>query len=177
MTKVMTVVGTRPEIIRLSKVIKPLDATVDRLLPRSAHVVGVLFPVGADEEAITLLRVNTLENVRGVDGRALGREHFVLRRAGEQDATRVDPLCEQVATGMLGVDEVADGDVGDHAAGCLLRHILFEATVAGPHVVYGYAHPLGHDCRDTTVRFPETQEGIRLLLQHLIDFDQLLAQH
>ena len=32
MTKVMTVVGTRPEIIRLSEVIKRLDATVDHVL-------------------------------------------------------------------------------------------------------------------------------------------------
>lgn len=32
MTKVMTVVGTRPEIIRLSEVIKRLDATVDHIL-------------------------------------------------------------------------------------------------------------------------------------------------
>lgn len=32
MTKVMTVVGTRPEIIRLSQVIKLLDATVDHVL-------------------------------------------------------------------------------------------------------------------------------------------------
>ena len=32
MTKVMTVVGTRPEIIRLSEVIKRLDATLDHVL-------------------------------------------------------------------------------------------------------------------------------------------------
>ncbi|UUZ61049.1 UDP-N-acetyl glucosamine 2-epimerase [Nocardioides sp. B-3] len=32
MTKVMTIVGTRPEIIRLSEVIKRLDATVDHVL-------------------------------------------------------------------------------------------------------------------------------------------------
>ena len=32
MTKVMTVVGTRPEIIRLSEVIKLLDRTVDHVL-------------------------------------------------------------------------------------------------------------------------------------------------
>ncbi len=32
MTKVMTVVGTRPEIIRLSEVIKRLDTTVDHVL-------------------------------------------------------------------------------------------------------------------------------------------------
>ena len=32
MTKVMTVVGTRPEIIRLSETIKLLDRTVDHVL-------------------------------------------------------------------------------------------------------------------------------------------------
>ena len=32
MTKVMTVVGTRPEIIRLSRVISRLDKTVDHVL-------------------------------------------------------------------------------------------------------------------------------------------------
>jgi UDP-N-acetylglucosamine 2-epimerase (non-hydrolysing) len=32
MTKVMTIVGTRPEIIRLSRVMARLDATVDHVL-------------------------------------------------------------------------------------------------------------------------------------------------
>ena len=37
MTKVMTIVGTRPEIIRLSRVMSRLDKTVDHVLVQELH--------------------------------------------------------------------------------------------------------------------------------------------
>ena len=49
MTKVMTVVGTRPEIIRLSEVIKRLDAFVRESYPQHVGTFAeLLAPFGQD---------------------------------------------------------------------------------------------------------------------------------
>ena len=59
-------------------------------------------------------------------------------------------LGEQVAAGVLGVDEVEVGHVVDDAAVGLLGDVLVEAAVAGLHVVDGDPHPLGHHGGDAS---------------------------
>ena len=69
MTKVMTIVGTRPEIIRLSRVIPQLDASVDHVLVHTGQnydyeLNGIFF----DE-----LQIRRPDHFLEVDTSSLGR--------------------------------------------------------------------------------------------------------
>lgn len=69
MTKVMTVVGTRPEIIRLSEVIKRLDATVDHVLVHT----GQNYDYELNEIFFEELGLRKPDHFLGVDTSSLGR--------------------------------------------------------------------------------------------------------
>ncbi|MFV2110533.1 UDP-N-acetylglucosamine 2-epimerase [Micromonospora sp. LOL_015] len=69
MTRVMTVVGTRPEIIRLSRVMDRLDRTVDHVL---VHTGQNWDPV-LSEVFFTDLRLRPPDRSLGVDTTSLGR--------------------------------------------------------------------------------------------------------
>ena len=87
-------------------------------------------------------------------------------------------LGEQVAAGVLGVDEVEVRHVVDHPPVGLLGDVLVEAAVARLHVVDGDPHALGHQRRDAAVRVAEHEHGVGLLgEQNLLGPDQRLAEH
>ena len=69
MTKVMTVVGTRPEIIRLSEVIKRLDATVDHVLVHT----GQNYDYELNEILFEELGLRKPDHFLAVDTASLGR--------------------------------------------------------------------------------------------------------
>ena len=69
MLKVMTVVGTRPEIIRLSRVIHRLDATVDHVLVHT----GQNYDYALNEVFFDDLGIRQPDHMLGVDTSSLGR--------------------------------------------------------------------------------------------------------
>ncbi len=68
MLKVMTVVGTRPEIIRLSRVIARLDATVDHVLVHT----GQNYDHTLNEVFFHDLGIREPDHLLGVDTSSLG---------------------------------------------------------------------------------------------------------
>ena len=69
MLKVMTVVGTRPEIIRLSRVIARLDETVDHVLVHT----GQNYDYALNEVFFDDLGIRPPDHLLGVDTISLGR--------------------------------------------------------------------------------------------------------
>src|SRR5690606_30910791 len=67
--KVMTVVGTRPELIRLSRVIARLDATVDHVLVHT----GQNYDWSLNEVFFRDLGIRQPDHLLGVDTSSLGR--------------------------------------------------------------------------------------------------------
>ncbi len=122
--------------------------------------VDVLLAVGADEEVAAAARARGVQDVRGLDLRTEVLQHLPHGRAGQEDAPGVQPLGEQVAPGVLGVDEVEVGDVVDQPPVGLLRHVLVEAAVAGLHVVDGDPHPLGHQRGDAAVGVAQDEDRV-----------------
>ena len=68
MLKVMTVVGTRPELIRLSRVIHRLDATVDHVLVHT----GQNYDYALNEVFFRDLGIREPDHMLGVDTSSLG---------------------------------------------------------------------------------------------------------
>ena len=83
--KVMTVVGTRPEIIRLARVIPLLDETVDHVLVHT----GQNYDYGLNEVFFEELDVRAPDHYLGVDtsslGSVLGGTLIAMERLLEQD--------------------------------------------------------------------------------------------
>src|SRR3954452_19876141 len=69
MLKVMTIVGTRPELIRLSRVIKRLDETVDHILVHT----GQNYDYTLNEVFFQDLGLRKPDHLLGVDTSSLGR--------------------------------------------------------------------------------------------------------
>ena len=69
MLKVMTVVGTRPELIRLSRVIARLDETVDHVLVHTGQNYDYLL----NEVFFADLGIRQPDHLLGVDTSSLGR--------------------------------------------------------------------------------------------------------
>ena len=90
----------------------------------------------------------------------------------------MNPLRQEVAAGVLGIDEVEVGDVVNKSPIGLLGNVLVEAAVAGFHVIDGNVHALGHHCGNAAVRVAQHEDGIGLLgLEDLLRLDQGFAQH
>ena len=68
MLKVMTVVGTRPELIRLSRVIHRLDETVDHVLVHT----GQNYDYSLNEVFFRDLGIRQPDHMLGVDTSSLG---------------------------------------------------------------------------------------------------------
>ena len=68
MLKVMTIVGTRPELIRLSRVIARLDATVDHVLVHT----GQNYDYALNEVFFHDLGIRRPDHLLGVDTSSLG---------------------------------------------------------------------------------------------------------
>ena len=132
-----------------------------RAAAEPVRVVDVLLAVRADQEVAARVEIRAGRARRTPRSAAVVLEHLAHRRAGVQDPARVQALGEQVASGVLGVDEVEVGDVVDQPAVGLLRDVLVEAAVAGLHVVDRHPHPPGHQRGDAAVGVAEHEHRVR----------------
>jgi hypothetical protein len=80
--------------------------------------------VGTDQEVTVLVEAHLTQDVGGLDLGAVVVQHLAHRGSGQHDPARLDPLGEQVAPRMFGVNEVEVGDVVNEPAIGLLGHIL-----------------------------------------------------
>lgn len=148
MTRVMTVVGTRPEIIRLSRVMDRLDRTVEHVLVHT----GQNWDASLSEIFFTELRLRPPDRRLGVDTSSLGR----------------------VLGGVLaGVEEA----INDHRPDALLvlgdTNSCIAALMARRMRVPVYHMEAGNRCFDLNV--PE--ETNRRLVDHVSDFNLAYTEH
>ncbi|MER5334801.1 UDP-N-acetylglucosamine 2-epimerase (non-hydrolyzing) [Micromonospora sp. NPDC002717] len=148
MTRIMTVVGTRPEIIRLSRVIARLDDTVDHLLVHTGQnwdstLSDVFFKELRLREPDRFLRVDTSSLGRVLGGVLVGMEAVVAE-------TRPDAL-------------LVLGDTNSCIAALMARRMRVPV----------YHMEAGNRCFDLNV--PE--ETNRRLVDHVADFNLVYTEH
>ncbi|BCJ54227.1 UDP-N-acetyl glucosamine 2-epimerase [Actinoplanes sp. NBRC 14428] len=148
MTKVMTVVGTRPEIIRLSRVISRLDQTVDHVLVHTGqnwdHMLSDVF---FDE-----LELRKPDRFLGVDTSSLGRVLGGVL-AGVEEAIK-----EERPDALLVL-----GDTNSCIAALMARRMKVPV----------YHMEAGNRCFDLNV--PE--ETNRRMVDHVSDFNLVYTEH
>jgi UDP-N-acetylglucosamine 2-epimerase len=147
-TKVMTVVGTRPEIIRLSQVIKLLDQSVDHILVHT----GQNYDHNLNEIFFEELGLRAPDHLLGVDTSSLGR---VL---GEVLIKTEEVLLAERPDALLVL-----GDTNS----CL------SAVMAKRMRIPAYHMEAGNRCFDENV--PE--ETNRRLVDHVADFNLVYTEH
>jgi UDP-N-acetylglucosamine 2-epimerase (non-hydrolysing) len=148
MTKVMTIVGTRPEIIRLSRVMARLDATVDHVLVHTGQnydyeLNGIFF----DE-----LGIRKPDHFLEVDTSSLGR---VL---GETLIRAEEVLLRERPDAVLVL-----GDTNSSIAAVMAKRLRIPT----------YHMEAGNRCFDENV--PE--ETNRRLVDHVADFNLVYTEH
>ena len=148
MTKVMTVVGTRPEIIRLSEVIKRLDATVDHVLVHT----GQNYDYELNEIFFEELGLRRPDHFLNVDTSSLGR---VL---GEVLIKTEHVLLEEQPDAFLVL-----GDTNSCIAAVMAKRMRIPV----------YHMEAGNRCFDENV--PE--ETNRRLIDHVADFNLVYTEH
>ncbi|MFI5931857.1 non-hydrolyzing UDP-N-acetylglucosamine 2-epimerase [Actinoplanes sp. NPDC051494] len=148
MTKVMTVVGTRPEIIRLSRVIRRLDETVDHVLVHTGQNWDrMLSDVFFDE-----LELRKPDRFLGIDTSSLGR----------------------VLGGVLaGVEEAIKDEQPDALLVLGDTNSCIAALMARRMKVPVYHMEAGNRCFDLNV--PE--ETNRRMVDHVSDFNLVYTEH
>ncbi len=105
-------------------------------------------------------------------------QHLAHGRAGLDHRLRPQPLCQQVAAGVLGQRQVDVGEVVHHLAVELLRDPGVEAAVPGLHVEDRDLAPAGRDDREAGVGVAVEQERVGpLLLHHLVAPGDHLGDH
>ncbi|GIJ77671.1 UDP-N-acetylglucosamine 2-epimerase (non-hydrolysing) [Micromonospora phaseoli] len=148
MTRIMTVVGTRPEIIRLSRVIARLDETVDHLLVHT----GQNWDTALSDVFFTELRLRRPDRFLRVDtsslGRVLGGVLVGMEAAIEE--SRPDAL-------------LVLGDTNSAIAALMARRMRVPV----------YHMEAGNRCFDLNV--PE--ETNRRLVDHVADFNLVYTEH
>ena len=148
MTKVVTVVGTRPEIIRLSRVIARLDDTVDHLVVHTGqnydHVLNQVF---FDD-----LGLRNPDHYLGVDTSSLGH---VL---GETLIKTEEVLLQERPDAVLVL-----GDTNSSIAALMAKRLRIPV----------YHMEAGNRCFDENV--PE--ETNRRLVDHVADFNLVYTEH
>lgn len=148
MTKVMTVVGTRPEIIRLSEVIKRLDATVDHVLVHT----GQNYDYELNEIFFEELGLRKPDHFLEVDTSSLGR---VL---GEVLIKTEQVLLQEKPDAFLVL-----GDTNSCIAAVMAKRMRIPV----------YHMEAGNRCFDENV--PE--ETNRRMIDHLADFNLVYTEH
>jgi len=148
MTKVMTVVGTRPEIIRLSRVMARLDDTVDHLLVHTGqnwdHALnGIFFQELGIRTPDVFLEVDTSSLGRVLGGVLIGVEEIIQRE-------RPDAL-------------LILGDTNSSIAAVIGRRMQVPV----------FHMEAGNRCFDLNV--PE--ETNRALVDHVSDFNLVYTEH
>ncbi|MFY1631801.1 non-hydrolyzing UDP-N-acetylglucosamine 2-epimerase [Solwaraspora sp. WMMB335] len=147
-TRVMTVVGTRPEIIRLSEVVRRLDATVDHVLVHT----GQNWDPQLSDVFFTELALRAPDRFLRVDTRSLGRV-FADVLVGVEEAIRAhrpDAL-------------LVLGDTNSCIAALIARRMRVPV----------YHMEAGNRCFDLNV--PE--ETNRRLVDHVSDFNLVYTEH
>jgi UDP-N-acetylglucosamine 2-epimerase (non-hydrolysing) len=148
MTKVMTVVGTRPEIIRLSRVISRLDRTVDHVLVHTGQNWDpLLSDIFFDE-----LELRKPDRFLGVDTSSLGRVLGGVLAGIEEAITEERPDALLVL-----------GDTNSCIAALMARRMKVPV----------YHMEAGNRCFDLNV--PE--ETNRRLVDHVSDFNLVYTEH
>jgi len=148
MTKVMTVVGTRPEIIRLSRVISRLDETVDHVLVHTGQNWDPMLSDIFFEE----LELRKPDRFLGVDTSSLGR----------------------VLGGVLtGVEEAINEERPDALLVLGDTNSCIAALMARRMKVPVYHMEAGNRCFDLNV--PE--ETNRRMVDHVSDFNLVYTEH
>ncbi|WOQ16969.1 non-hydrolyzing UDP-N-acetylglucosamine 2-epimerase [Raineyella sp. W15-4] len=148
MTKVMTVVGTRPEIIRLSEVIKRLDVTVDHVLVHT----GQNYDYELNEIFFEELGLRKPDHFLEVDTSSLGR---VL---GEVLIKTEQVLLAEKPDAFLVL-----GDTNSCVAALMAKRMRVPV----------YHMEAGNRCFDENV--PE--ETNRRLIDHVADFNLVYTEH
>ncbi|MFE9655314.1 non-hydrolyzing UDP-N-acetylglucosamine 2-epimerase [Micromonospora sp. NPDC006431] len=148
MTRVMTVVGTRPEIIRLSRVLDRLDRTVDHVLVHTGQnwdrsLSDVFFTELRLREPDRFLRVDTSSLGRVLGGVLIGMEDAIAE-------VRPDAL-------------LVLGDTNSCIAALMARRMRVPV----------YHMEAGNRCFDLNV--PE--ETNRRLVDHVADFNLVYTEH
>ncbi|GAA3735635.1 UDP-N-acetylglucosamine 2-epimerase (non-hydrolyzing) [Plantactinospora mayteni] len=148
MTRVMTVVGTRPEIIRLSRVLDRLDRTVEHLLVHT----GQNWDRNLSEVFFTELRLREPDRFLRVDTTSLGRVLGGVLTGVEQAITELRPDALLVL-----------GDTNSCIAALMARRMRVPV----------YHMEAGNRCFDLNV--PE--ETNRRLVDHVADFNLVYTEH
>lgn len=148
MTKVMTVVGTRPEIIRLSEVIKRLDATVDHVLVHT----GQNYDYELNEIFFEELGLRKPDHFLDVDTSSLGH---VL---GEVLIKTEQVLVQEKPDAFLVL-----GDTNSCVAAVMAKRMRIPV----------YHMEAGNRCFDDNV--PE--ETNRRMIDHVADFNLVYTEH
>lgn len=148
MTKVLTVVGTRPEIIRLSEVIKRLDATVDHVLVHT----GQNYDYELNEVFFHDLGLRRPDHFLNVDTSSLGAVLGGVLIAVER------VLAEERPDAVLVL-----GDTNSCIAALMARRMRIPV----------YHMEAGNRCFDQNV--PE--ETNRRMVDHVSDFNLVYTEH
>jgi UDP-N-acetylglucosamine 2-epimerase len=146
--KVMTVVGTRPEIIRLSRVVTRLDATVDHVLVHT----GQNYDYALNQVFFDDLELRPPDHVLGVDTSSLGH---VL---GETLIKSEEVMREERPDAVLVL-----GDTNSCIAAVMAKRL---------HIPV-YHMEAGNRCFDQNV--PE--ETNRRMVDHVADFNLAYTEH
>ena len=146
--KVMTIVGTRPEIIRLSRVITRLDATVDHVLVHT----GQNYDYALNEVFFENLELRRPDHVLGVDTSSLGH---VL---GDTLIKSEEVMRQERPDAVLVL-----GDTNSCIAALMAKRL---------HIPV-YHMEAGNRCFDENV--PE--ETNRRLVDHVADFNLAYTEH
>ena len=148
MLKVMTIVGTRPELIRLSRVVARLDATVDHVLVHT----GQNYDFTLNEVFFQALGIRKPDHLLGVDTSSLGR---VL---GETLIRSEAVLVEEKPDAVLDL-----GDTNSSIAAVMAKRMRIPV----------YHMEASNRCFDENV--PE--ETNRRLVDHVADFNLVYTEH
>lgn len=148
MLKVMTIVGTRPELIRLSRVIARLDATVDHVLVHT----GQNYDFALNEVFFRDLGIRKPDHLLGVNTSSLGR---VL---GEILIRTEEVLLAEKPDAVLLL-----GDTNSCIAAVMAKRMRIPV----------YHMEAGNRCFDENV--PE--ETNRRLVDHVADFNLVYTEH
>lgn len=148
MLKVMTVVGTRPELIRLSRVIARLDATVDHILVHT----GQNYDYTLNEVFFTDLGIRKPDHYLNVDTSSLGH---VLGGT------------------LIGTEEVLRAERPDALLVLGDTNSCIAAVIAKRMRIPVYHMEAGNRCFDENV--PE--ETNRRLVDHVADFNLCYTEH
>lgn len=148
MTKVMTIVGTRPEIIRLSRVMARLDDTVDHVLVHT----GQNYDYALGDIFFEELGIRRPDHFMGIDTSSLGR---VL---GDTLIRSEEIMREQEPDAVLVL-----GDTNSCVAAIMAKRLRIPV----------YHMEAGNRCFDENV--PE--ETNRRLVDHVADFNLTYTEH